>query len=138
MPDQYWLSKGSHESPEDGRCAMEWISHLSGEGHTDHPKCVDPLLTQFIVLVNDAMTDEDRQRLRPYLARCIGTAGDGRMHERAVLLANRPRLEILRTDRLRPCEAAVQEILVFLDRLLPTEHIDLPDTAPDREDVVAC
>lgn len=73
----YWLSMGKHASPEEGMCAMEWVAYLAGEKHTDHPKCVDPTLRNFLVAMNDGLEDFARQRLRPYLARCIGTAGDG-------------------------------------------------------------
>jgi hypothetical protein len=31
----YFLSKGSHSSAGDGRCAMEWVSFLAGERHSD-------------------------------------------------------------------------------------------------------
>jgi hypothetical protein len=82
-PDQYFLSKGSHTSPDDGRCAMEWVAHLAGEPHSDAPACVSPVLKTYGIALNDRWDDEQRQKLRPYLARCIGTAGDGRDVERA-------------------------------------------------------
>jgi hypothetical protein len=72
--------------PDSGkRCAMEWVSYLAGEPHTDQPVCVDPPLRTFCIKFNDALGDDARQGLRPYLARCIGTAGDGRTVERGYL-----------------------------------------------------
>src|SRR4051812_19054664 len=75
--DPYFLSQGSHQTAEAGRCAMEWVSYLAGEPHTDQPVCVSPILRRFCIALNDRPPDDQRQRLRPYLARTIGTAGDG-------------------------------------------------------------
>jgi hypothetical protein len=56
---------------------MEWVSFIAGESHSDAPVCVDPVLRYFGIALNDRMTADVRQGLRPYLARMIGTAGDG-------------------------------------------------------------
>jgi len=77
MSTDYTLGWGTHASPDDGRCAMEWVSYLAGESHSDHPRCVSPVLRAFCTALNDSLEDEPRQRLRPYLARTIGTADDG-------------------------------------------------------------
>ncbi len=77
MSNPYFLSYGSHSSAVDGRCAMEWVSYLANERHSDKPVCVSPMLTEFCIRLNDSLPDEQRQRLRPYLARTIGTRGDG-------------------------------------------------------------
>ena len=37
MSSEYWLAHGPHATPEDGRCAMEWVSYLAGEPHSDQP-----------------------------------------------------------------------------------------------------
>jgi hypothetical protein len=79
----YTLKKGAHKSREAGMCAMEWVSYIAGEPHSDQPRCVSPVLKSFCVAFNDALPDDRRQRLRPYLTRCIGTAGDGRDEARA-------------------------------------------------------
>ncbi len=81
----YFLSSGSHDSAADGRCAMEWVAYIAGEKHSDSPVCVSPVLREFGIALNDHWDDEQRQKLRPYLARCIGTAGDGRDEERGWL-----------------------------------------------------
>jgi hypothetical protein len=56
---------------------MEWVSYLAGEPHSDQPVCVSPMLCAFCIRLNDALPGDQRQRMRPYLARTIGTAGDG-------------------------------------------------------------
>jgi hypothetical protein len=81
----YWLSDSSHETREQGMCAMEWVAYVAGEAHTDEPICVSPVLRRFAISLNDTWPDEQRQKLRPYLARCIGTAGDDRDMERGWL-----------------------------------------------------
>ncbi len=79
----YTLAYGTHARPEDGRCAMEWVSYLAGEDHTDEPACVSPVLRSFCIALNDGLDDVPRQRLRPFLTRTIGTAGDGLDEARA-------------------------------------------------------
>lgn len=81
----YRLDHGTHTTAADGRCAMEWVAHLAGEPHSDQPACVSPVLRAICIALNDGLEDAPRQRLRPYLARTIGTTGDGRDPERAWL-----------------------------------------------------
>jgi hypothetical protein len=73
----YWLGRGPHATPDEGRCAMEWVSHLAGERHNDRPACVSPALRSFCVALNDGLGNRERQRMRPYLTRTIGTVEDG-------------------------------------------------------------
>ena len=77
MSSDYTLAYGTHASPQDGRCAMEWVSYLAGEPHSDQPVCVSPVLRAMCIALNDGLDQEPRQRLRPYLTRTIGTANDG-------------------------------------------------------------
>jgi hypothetical protein len=77
MSSDYTLAYGTHATPDDGRCAMEWVSHLAGEPHSDEPACVSPVLRALCIGLNDGLQYASRQRLRPYLARTIGTADDG-------------------------------------------------------------
>jgi hypothetical protein len=74
----YTLSYGANATPGEGRCAMEWVSWIAGEQHSDSPTCVSHLLRAVGIGINDTLNDIDRQLLRPYLTRMIGTAGDGK------------------------------------------------------------
>jgi hypothetical protein len=67
---------------------MEWVSHLAGEGHSDQPACVSAALRAFCVSLNDNLQESNRQRLRPYLTRTIGTADDGLDSARAWMAAD--------------------------------------------------
>jgi hypothetical protein len=82
MTNDYALAYGTHASPDDGRCAMEWVSYLAGEPHSDEPACVSPVLRAMCIALNDGLEHAPRQRLRPYLTRTIGTAQDGLDAER--------------------------------------------------------
>jgi len=88
MNDQYHLAAGPHRRPGGARCAMEWVAHLAGQPHSDSPSTVSPVLAAFTRSWNDALADDVRQRLRPYLARTIGTAADGLDEHRAWLCAD--------------------------------------------------
>ena len=83
MGTDYRLAYGTHPTPEDGRCAMEWVSHLAGEPHSDEPRCVSPVLRAYCTSLNDSLDDGTRQHLRPYLARTIGTMHDGLDEQRS-------------------------------------------------------
>jgi hypothetical protein len=80
---EYALSRGRHASPDRGRCAMEWVAQLTGDAHTDRPDAVSPVAAEYVRHLNDVLADAPRQRLRPYLSRMIGTAGDGLDEQRA-------------------------------------------------------
>jgi hypothetical protein len=117
---------------------MEWLSYLAGERHTDKPRCVDLILRRFAIALNDNLGDEDRQRLRPYLARCIGTAGDARGNERMRLLRESLRgwtMTYPTDQRLNfagwvaselAIRGRVDEALDLFDRMLPKELIQVP------------
>jgi len=79
----YELAKGSHANPEDGMCSMEAVAYLAGEPHSASPKCACPVVTAFCVGFNDGLAFEPRQKLRPYLARTLGTRGDGMIEQRS-------------------------------------------------------
>ena len=71
------LDRGSHTHFAQGHCAMEWVSYLAGEGHTDAPDCASPVLRRYVIALNDRWTDAQRQALVPYLPRMVGTGDDG-------------------------------------------------------------
>jgi hypothetical protein len=71
------LSEGSHDSPAEGACVMEYASFLAGEPWTDEPSCVLKVLNDFAMGVNDTATDAERQRLLVLLPRLMSTAAGG-------------------------------------------------------------
>jgi hypothetical protein len=67
------LSKGKHDSPEDGACVMELASMLGGEPFSDHPASVCPVIGSFLRAYNDRIDDGRRQDLYAYAARVVGS-----------------------------------------------------------------
>ena len=118
------LRRGSHVSPRDGACLMEYVSVLAGEQFTDRPRCVDPLLVRLAWAVNDTVSRQVRVQLPPLALRFIGTSNTNpltaptvvaaccayslpfaRSHERSALLRAKRRAEA-RIARVRQQAAA--------------------------------
>lgn len=73
------LTCGSHRTPADGACVMELASMLAGEGFSDHPRAVCPVIAAFLRTYNDSIDDDARQNLYPYAAKVVGTRGGRRV-----------------------------------------------------------
>jgi hypothetical protein len=67
------LEPGSHASPEQGVCIVELASILAKERFSDEPDCVCDVIGAFLRSWNDRASYVDRQRLRPYAERIVGT-----------------------------------------------------------------
>ena len=70
------IDKSSHKNFEEGHCALELVSWLSGEPWSDHPDCVSPVIGDFCRNWNDNLNGIDRQQLKPYLVRLVGSKGN--------------------------------------------------------------
>jgi hypothetical protein len=66
------LSRGRHRNPARGACFMEYTALLAGEPFSDAPRCVDPELASVLRAANDALSDDERPALVPFLGRAIG------------------------------------------------------------------
>ena len=82
------LKNGSHPDPDSGLCVMEAAAWIAGEPHSDHPECVSPVLGAFMRRWNDDLDGEGRQKLKAFVPRVIGTAGDGQDEARGWLAAD--------------------------------------------------
>jgi hypothetical protein len=71
--DAIVLSHGGHV-PGDNMCFMEAASVAAGEEWSDHPTCVSKVIGAFGRRINDAMDEESRQSLKPYVLKVLGTA----------------------------------------------------------------
>ena len=71
------LTKGAHDSREDGVCLLEAVAWWAGKEHTDCPACVSPVLAAFGRSWNDGLDDGARQELRRFIPLLPGTAEDG-------------------------------------------------------------
>jgi hypothetical protein len=71
--DSLRLEPGSHGSPRDGVCLLELTSILAHEEFSDRPRCVCEVVAAFLRGWNDRSSHAERQRLRPYAERLIGS-----------------------------------------------------------------
>jgi hypothetical protein len=72
------LTFGSHKKfSSAGACAMEVVSWLAGETHSDHPQCACPIIAGLVRHLNDWMRSvADRQRvLLPIIPKLVGSRG---------------------------------------------------------------
>jgi hypothetical protein len=78
------LSKGKHDSPQDGVCVMELASMLADEPFSDHPQSVCPVIGAFLRAYNDRIDDGRRQDLYSYAAKVVGSRASANVqHARA-------------------------------------------------------
>ena len=74
--DKLALGRGGHTAPNNGlveACVMEAVAYIAGEPWSDHPECASPIITSFLVSWNDSLDDNERQMLKPYIPRLVGT-----------------------------------------------------------------
>jgi len=83
--DTLTLAKGNHTTPDDGLCLLEAVSYFANEPHSDHPACASPVLVTYGISLNDQWDAASRQKLKPFIPRIVGTAGDGQDEARSFL-----------------------------------------------------
>jgi hypothetical protein len=85
------LKAGSHSPPNGdfAACVMEAVSYIAGEPWSDHPACVSPVITAFMISWNDGLpNDEERTRLlAPLIPKLIGTRGSDALENRRATMA---------------------------------------------------
>jgi hypothetical protein len=81
------LSRGRHKSAAEGMSAMEAAAWLAGEKHSDHPDCTCPVIAAFVNRISDWAYDEQRQQLRTFLPRLIGSRSAEHMAHRGEYFA---------------------------------------------------
>jgi hypothetical protein len=85
------LKSGSHAKPngEFEACVMEAVAYVSGQPWSDHPACVCPVITAFMVSWNDSLpSDEERTRLLlPLIPKLIGTRDSKALANRRATMA---------------------------------------------------
>src|SRR5689334_11107950 len=74
LPADFRLLGGGHDDFAEGACLLEAVAYVAGEAHSDHPQCACPVLAAYGRALNDALKDDERQRLAPLIPRLVGTA----------------------------------------------------------------
>ena len=67
------LGRGVHANPRRGCNVLEYASVLAGERWSSRPRSVHPALADVAGMVNDQMTDDNRQLLTPVAPWLLGT-----------------------------------------------------------------
>ena len=75
------LLHGAH-APDGKMCVMEAVAYVAGEPWSDHPACVCSVIGAFLRRWNDDLNDTDRQMLKPFVPRLIGTKATPDIEER--------------------------------------------------------
>lgn len=81
------LRRGNSSHPRYGACFMDAVSYLEYGTLGDHPECVCPVIAAFGRVINDAMSEEGRQRLRVFIPRLVGTVDPESERARSEYLA---------------------------------------------------
>lgn len=90
------LSTGAHDEPDlDGlgdlvdvhACVMEAVAFVAGEPWSDHPQCASSTIGAYLRAWNDSLPDDDRQQLKQYIPRLVGSAGTPEQEDRRAWMA---------------------------------------------------
>jgi hypothetical protein len=71
-------------------CIMEAVAYMAGEPWSDSPKCASKVISAFLRVWNDDLSDEDRDRLLPaavWVPKLVGSRGDDATEERRAYMA---------------------------------------------------
>ena len=71
--DSVRLEPGAHRAPSDGICLLELVSLMAQERFSDRPRCVCVVIAAFLRSWNDRSGHAERQALRPYARRVVGS-----------------------------------------------------------------
>ncbi len=126
------LDHGAHASREEGMCAMELVAYIADERHSYEPTCASELLTGFTIRLNDSMRKSERQDLKSFLPRLLGTrSGDERRRFEAMARLTITRLLVptlerrgataLAAELRRRSRAPLGELALWLRELAKTD-----------------
>ena len=83
------LTIGASDHPRNGACLLSAISWLVYADLDDHPPCVSEVIAELARNINDLLPDDERQELKEYIPRLVGTADDSVVEDERVLFLNR-------------------------------------------------
>lgn len=126
--DTILLKAGAHRSREEGTCLLEAVAWFAGEEHTDHPKCVSPVLAAFGRSWNDGLwSDEERKQLKPYIPLLVGTVASPEVEEQRAWMATDWLVRVCTPTWLRL--AGLDDHAEALERLEPLVSAELAERA---------
>jgi hypothetical protein len=115
MYDQIWqfnLRRGNSFDPRNGACLLDAVSWFEYGKLGDHPECVCPVIAAYARRLNDDLPDGERQELKRFLPRLVGTVDVTAEKDRAEYAVRRVIREILPrllrargySDQAKACE----------------------------------
>ena len=81
------LRQGGSNHPANGACIMNAVSWIAYGHLDDHPACACPVITAFAIRVNDMLPHDERQKLKPFIFRLMGSLDPKSENARAEYLA---------------------------------------------------
>jgi len=126
--DTLKLKKGAHKSLEDGACLLEAVAYIAGEPWTDHPECVSPVISAFLRAWNDDSDDINRQELKRYIPRLVGSVGTVEQEETLAWMATDWLVRVQAPAWLRLAGLASQA--ETLESLQPVDAGNCPNVLP--------
>lgn len=113
VAQRFTLTAGQHTSALDGACLLEAVAYVAGEPWSDEPACACPVLAGLLRGWNDALHPAQRQTLKRYMARLVGSRGtDEQTDERTAIV------------RAHSTAAGVQAIYRSVARLVVDDGTD--------------
>src|SRR3989442_1035962 len=117
--DSIELKSGSHKSRRNGVCVMELVAWVANEPHSDHPACSSPVITAFLIRLNDRLPHEDRQRLKVLIPVVIGTRANAATEEKRRWMLTDFAVRVALPAYLRACGFTAEvDVLVGLAKIV--------------------
>jgi len=88
--DDIWkfdLRHGNSDHPRNGACLLDAVSWFAYGKLGDHPECACPVITKYAIIINDTLPDGERQKLKPFIFRLMGSRDPASEQARAEYLA---------------------------------------------------
>lgn len=89
------LIRGNSKSPRDGACLLDAVSWFNYGHLDDYPPCVCPVLAAYGRRLNDFLPNDQRQKLKVFLPRLVGTVDKPNAIVRAEYAVRRTIREVL-------------------------------------------
>lgn len=106
-------------------CAMEMVSWLAGEAHSDEPECACPVLAALVRACNDAMSEHLRNEyLRPLVPQLVHTRANATVERmRGLLVVDCLVRELLPKWLDRHCRSGEADLLRGMAPIRNLSHV---------------
>ena len=117
-----YLDPDGVQTAEDGMSLMEAVACVAGEPHSYRPKCASPVIGDFLDTLEFCSNAEERQKLKRFIPKLIGTAASDAVELRRSWMALDWTVRVLAPAWLRladfDAQADALEALAEIDGIL--------------------